>query len=379
LRTGRGQQGNALKCVLAMPFVLDGTEGCVIVEAHGQRHEVTFRVNHVRQQPEVRRTTSANPIIRNGTRMTVRWPQSASSMLAHAKPRFLQIAKPYVWMNPHLSLVVSWQDDPEFAVAAADLAWPKWRPSDPTSVHWYTQERLERLIAAYVSHDETRGKDRTVREFIAEFRGFSGSTKRAQVLKATETARALLRSLCPDGRFDSRAIAALLNAMQAYSQPVKPAALGAIGKKHLTHRCAAAGGDPESFEYRKVQGVTDRLPWVVETAFAWAPEIDSRHIVIAINWSPAIGNPFREMGRIGESLDTILARQRATQEEQVIFFLHVALPRVAFTDRGKSAVVLPSSVAAESVEAAPAFARTRHFPQGENPHHTRHFPQGENG
>jgi hypothetical protein len=29
--------------------------------------------------------------------------------------------------------------------------WSKWRPSDPTSAHWYEAEQFERLVAAYTS------------------------------------------------------------------------------------------------------------------------------------------------------------------------------------------------------------------------------------
>lgn len=34
----RGAQGNALKTIVAMPFVRDGTEGTVEIAAHGRRH-----------------------------------------------------------------------------------------------------------------------------------------------------------------------------------------------------------------------------------------------------------------------------------------------------------------------------------------------------
>jgi hypothetical protein len=41
----------------------------------------------------------------------------------------------------------------------------------------------------------------------------------------------------------------------------------------------------------------------------------------------------------GQSLDTILSQQRADRDEPVILVLHMACPRVEYTDRGKSAVV----------------------------------------
>jgi hypothetical protein len=73
--------------------------------------------------------------------------------------------------------------------------WPKWWPSDPTSAHWYERKHLERLLAAYIAHDEDQGRERTVREFVAEFRGLSGTAKQKKVLEATGLGRASLSAL----------------------------------------------------------------------------------------------------------------------------------------------------------------------------------------
>jgi hypothetical protein len=121
---------------------------------------------------------------------------------------------------------------------------------------------------------------------------------------------------------------------------VKPQALGAIGRDHLAARCKALGCEMESFQYRKVLGTTDGVPTVIETAFAWRPGAASRLLVSGVNWSPGIVNPFRELGRFGSSLDSILEKQRAGREEPVVVILHMASPRVEYTDRGKSAVVI---------------------------------------
>ena len=64
-----------------------------------------------------------------------------------------------------------------------------------------------------------------------------------------------------------------------------------------------------------------------------------RRLVSGVNWSPGILNPFRELGRFGASLDTILADQRANRNEPVVLVLHIVCPRVEYTDRGKSALV----------------------------------------
>ena len=96
----------------------------------------------------------------------------------------------------------------------------------------------------------------------------------------------------------------------------------------------------EELEYRKVMGTTDSVPWIVETAFGYCPQGKSRRLVTGVNWSPGIVNPFRSLGPIGESMDTILSQQRADKDEPIILVLHMACPRVEYTDRGKSAVVI---------------------------------------
>ena len=41
-----------------------------------------------------------------------------------------------------------------------------------------------------------------------------------------------------------------------------------------------------------------------------------------------------------DSLDSILEQQRAGDDQPVVLLLHMACPRVQYTDRGKSAVVI---------------------------------------
>jgi hypothetical protein len=263
------------------------------------------------------------------------------SILTGARERFLQIAEDYCWLNPHLVMSVDWFGD-RVTTEATDPEWIKWKPSDPTSPHWYDAERFERLIAAYVAHDSDNKHERTVREVVAEFRGLSGTAKQKAVLGATGLAREPLSCLVNGNGLDREGVGRLLTAMKAESKPVKPAMLGIIGKEHFSTRFAGAGCEMESFEYRKVADTTDGVPWVVETAFGWCPEADTRRLITGVNWSPGIVNPFRELGSFGQSLDTILSQRRADRDEPVILVLHMACPRVEYTDRGKSAVVVKS-------------------------------------
>ena len=124
----------------------------------------------------------------------------------------------YVWLNPHLTLAWDWFGE-RGNLAASDPAWPKWRPSDPTSALWYEQKHLERLIAACIAHDEDQGRERTVRELLGAFCGFSGSAAQKRVLDATGLTRARLSVLRNGEGLDHPRVAKLLQTMQTASRP----------------------------------------------------------------------------------------------------------------------------------------------------------------
>jgi DNA topoisomerase VI subunit B len=341
----RGAQGNALKTIVAMAFGLDGTKGETVIESHATAHRISFKVDQVRQEPKIDHIRESSSV-RTGTRTTVKWPVCACSKLVAAKAQFLQMAEDYGWLNPHLSLSLTWDGERCVDFKASDPAWAKWRPCDPTSPHWYNEARLRRLMGAYIARDQDHGHaPRTVRKFISEFRGLSGSAKQKAVLEEVGAARMSLPEFFGNGdHVNHDRIAKLLAAMRKHSRPVKPADLGLIGKDHLAAKFEATGVHLKSFKYKRALGESDDVPDVIESAFGWCPEgKNERRIITGVNWSPAIGNPFRSLGAYGESLDTILTEQRSGRSEPVVFLLHLARPRIEHTDHGKTAVAIPGN------------------------------------
>jgi hypothetical protein len=72
----RGAQGNAMQTILAIPFVLaQGQQGEVLIQSQGIAHTVRFAVDPVRQTPVVSRNEEPSEV-KNGTRITVGWPDS---------------------------------------------------------------------------------------------------------------------------------------------------------------------------------------------------------------------------------------------------------------------------------------------------------------
>jgi hypothetical protein len=145
-------------------------------------------------------------------------------------------------------------------------------------------------------------------------------------------------------------VRALLQAMQEQTKSIAAKDLGLLGKAHFATRFAAYGVVPDSFQYKRALCEVDGVPYALEAAFGYYP--DRAHCRVAgINWSHGLVNPFRSLGRgYGEdSLDAILVNQYAGLDEPLVFALHLAAPRLAFTDKAKSALVLPPVVAMELV------------------------------
>jgi hypothetical protein len=322
----RGQQGNALQSILPMGFALDGNAGETVIESHGRAHAVRFSVDAVRRTPVVSIETSASEV-KIGTRVTARWPMSAHSMIKESN--FCALAEAYAFLNPHLRLAIG--DD---RWEATEPAWSKWRPNQPPSPHWYNVERLRQHMAAEIAHAEDHKKPcSSVRDFISQFRGLSGTTKVNEIGARIGLAeRETLRDF-----FERDNIPALLVAMQNASRQVKPRDLGVIGQAHLTERLQDDGCDLHSIVYRKAEMELDGLPYVIEVAFGYRGDLYSATIIEGFNFTPAVGgSPFRLEGR--------LAGAEVDNEDPVTVVAHVACPRFVFTDKGKTRVALPPEV-----------------------------------
>jgi hypothetical protein len=353
----RGAQGNALKTILAMGYVLDRERrdskaeavGVTIIETRGVRHLIKFEVDHINNQPRISHTTAPSPID-VGTRITVKWPKTETyggeTLLTECQDEIAELAEAYIWFNPHLTLRGTWSGKKFINVAATNPRWDKWRPRDPTSAHWYDETRLQRYLAAHVARDRDLKRQRTVREFISEFRGLSGSAVQRKVLEEIGCSHVSLAAFFGVEKVNRAGIAKLLASMRKHTRPVAPKYLGIIGEDHFKARFLAAGGSAETFRYEQRKGFDEDIPYVVEFAFGLhqsgldASGAVSRKIMTGANWSAAIANPFRSFGATGEGLESTLAKVRANAREPVICALHLAHARIQFADRGKSSIIL---------------------------------------
>lgn len=335
----RGQMGNALKCVWAAPYVYFGqAEREIVVECRGQRQVVTTSLDRIAQKPKMSISSSPSPV-KNGTKVTVSWPQSATleaeeDSYSYNPPLITpaELVSHYALFNPHATFHFG-----DKIYAATLPAWSKWRTDFPTSAHWYNEFQLRDLIAAYIlvgRHD--RSKAKTVREFVTEFRGLAGSAKGAAVTKGFKGV--YLHDLAKDNDIDMDALTTLLTAMKKNSFPVKGYQLGLIGEDHLKAWAEVnVVVVPTSWQYFKRQGIDDKdgLPFVVEIVFALKADTEKgrRSVITGMNWTPSIGTPCEEISEV-------IGTQRVGENKPVLQIIHMVKPKFPFTDRGKTRLEL---------------------------------------
>lgn len=336
----RGQLGNALKCLWAAPYVVTGLRGAIEAHANGRGHVIDVQLDRIAQEPRID-LTETDSEVKTGTFIKFGWPEIASYLSDDDSDDSYfgadKLLLRYAAFNPHATFKLKGGNNLQ-VWDATDTEFKRWMPSEPTSPHWYDEERFISLISAYLAKERAGGQARTVREFVAEFRGLSGSAKLRAVTDGAGLKNCQLSDLIVNGEVDRAKASSLLQAMKQESRAVKPAQLGAVGKEHLTRYLLKHHkvDDPDQIEYRKVEGESDGLPFILETAFGLYGEqwrSAPKEEIIGLNWAPALGAPVKELPRM-------LGAARVDDHDPVVLVMHIACPRFTFTDRGKSAIAL---------------------------------------
>ena len=323
----RGQLGNALKCIYAAPFIADGY-GRVEIETRKTHYLIEVTLDRIAQKPVIKLTQKESDRTK-GVKITVYYKNSACLLGLAKSDDFYKktisatdLLAAYATLNPHATFTLG-----QKRFEATVSQWGKWNASNPTSPHWYTQELLRDLIAAYLANNH----DKTIREFISEFRGLSSSQKQKIVTDKVE-AHGRLSELVINGDIDEARIQHLLLAMQEETIPVKPQQLGIIGKDHIVSSMEKYYGvKAEKVQYKKITGLDNNLPHIIEIAFGIKTaehEREGRSVVCGLNWSPTLGIPINEFRQM-------LGEMRIDVHDPVCIVMHIARPKFNFIDRGK--------------------------------------------
>ncbi|MBM4274123.1 MAG: ATP-binding protein [Deltaproteobacteria bacterium] len=368
----RGAQGNALKTIFGIPTALGSLEP-VIIESQGIRHTLRTWID-----------PAGNPQIdhqqRNctcqGTRVAVTLP---GRELIFSPDSWV---KSFALFNPHaLVNFCNFQNGSEHANRnegenrkiyhpSVDFPgrWRKWLPTDLTSVYWYDTDSIKRLVFSHIGASRNGGRDLTLRDFVRQFRGLSGTAKAKAACDELPKISRL-----SDFASNESLVEDLLEAMRRQSTPPSPHMLGVVGENHLL-QCFSDWFGVKRHWYRKIAGLVGDIPFVFEVLLAETGRPgDLYH---GVNFSPTYddpleGNPLHSPEFNAHGFRNFLNNGHASPIDsdehgapRIAAAIHLVCPALEFLDRGKTRLKIPGSMA-EAISKALWAAVKNFYKEGE--------------
>jgi hypothetical protein len=346
----RGQQGNGLKLAIGIPTALGGTQP-VVIEAQGQRHLITPRIDAAGEvtvdwrHEKVRRRQEGTTVT---VTVPVRYRWNGSPNLDPEQWR-----RGFALFNPHARLIEHGQSGttkhPTSYMPTVPATWRKPLPTDRGSPWWYTGADFARRVTAHNNTFERgEGEDLTIRRFVQDFEGLKMSAKVKAVCDSMTFRAERLSDLV--GHKDW--IDELLTAMQREARRPKPAEMGKIPAQHYRacfERWYGVEDPANDFWYRRVEKLVDGVPWVAEVAIAATEEPGD--LFYGINYSMVgdrdplessemfchpISNGMIEAYALADFLEEIGAVPDLS-DQPCATAVHIITPRAPFMNRGKPA------------------------------------------
>jgi len=287
----RGQQGNALKTVVAMPFAMGGSDPLVVIRTRGVEHRIRAALG-AGDIPDVRHQRLQCQQATAGTSVRLSLPFAAARTF---EPR--SVMRACHLFNPHVKvsfrasrLGVDHGESAKTEIAEthlpSDVSYKKFMPNDPLVVHWFGMGDFARLVKHLVSHGKG---DMPLGEFLKDFRGFSSRAKASKVRKSVSDVRALAD--LTDERIET-----LYREMCVVAKEPTHNVLGsAIGEAHLVgalHRFHGEPGYRGRSWYKTVKTHLNGALAIVEVAVVETQRAGG--VYIGINHSPTYSDPLAE-------------------------------------------------------------------------------------
>ena len=354
----RGDQGNALKTVLGIPYALrhfgygdyDNIHAPLTIETDGRAFTITLEVDEVRQQIH---------LVPLGPK-TLKQPRSGACVhvridwFEQEKPRtsadLRSWAERFALFNPHATFhwhvrVGNQQDTWNFP---ANLNW-KGVFADTAPLHWYEYSQLRELL---LSLERDRGPDASLPQILQIFAGFAASED-PDGTKAKALCDKLKLNTLGDLRLTSDHVRTLRDglwpALQREGRRVPAEMLGGLGEADMAGALGRFFSLEASPLYRRVvrdAPADPAHPFVLELALARLPSGNRRVIWTGLNHTPTYEDPFyvRSLNppiRPGEpvfGLDGFLDAYGLTADQPVLLVMHIICPNLAFQDFSKTGI-----------------------------------------
>jgi DNA topoisomerase VI subunit B len=295
----RGQQGNALKTLISMPFATEfGNE--TYVYSGGHKHTIEAGLDEA-GLPNVGRESVPHDK-HHGTTITVPLTYTHTNQFRGMPGwEILELVRAYHVFNPHAEVSFEHYEPPSEQGESliyldgethlpSNPEYRKFTAADPLIVHWFDKASFLKLIKAYVRE----GDDLPVGQFIKLFRGFSARAKAKVAREVVGDARRL-------SELSDKQAKALLEVMQHEVTAPNHKALGEpLGLDHMVESLkemypSAAGVRQRHWYSKAIRTTLNGAPAIVEAAIVELDDTAIAPLFIGLNHTPVYEDPMSDV------------------------------------------------------------------------------------
>jgi len=354
----RGQQGNALKTLLGIPYALrhefygdyTNIKKPLVIATGDQEYVISLDIDEARQQVRLAPIQpSPLNLPRDGTCVRV-----GIDRFVQERPRTLTdlpaSAQRFALFNPHATF--HWRVRLGDREAVWDFpADPTWNGlfDDAAPVHWYEYTQLRELLLAL---ERDLGPETSLPQVLQAFAGFTPTEDPDGERVKALCARLGFQTL-GDLHLTSDHVRtlrdALWPALRRQGRKVPAEQLGSLGEEHLVDTLTRFFALEEPPLYRRMihdDPADPAHPFVLELALARLPAGSRRVIWTGLNHTPTYEDPFYTRwlyppaldGEPVFGLDGFLDAYGQTSDQPVLLMMHLICPNLAYQDFSKTII-----------------------------------------
>ncbi|MDD4274943.1 MAG: hypothetical protein PHG14_14600 [Desulfobacter postgatei] len=338
----RGRQGNALMCLYAVPFCLNGKQARVDIHANGTCHQIDISLNQILQQPEVIDTKSKSDFIENGTFIKIHDVDLATSLnfeqeRISTKREYVNLIRLFAVCNCHANFKLIFDGE--------SMSWhrtgpqEKWTPDKPLVSHWYNHESFDGFLAATIHQNP----DMSVNQFLGKFDGLKSTPKWKTVCTAVDIhSRDGLKQFVTDKDIDRVLSCRLLDAMKEQAKEVPSKSLGNLNADHVEKNWRSC--ESKIYEHASLKSKKDYfgLPYTIDVFFQALEGLRYKRPDICLNNSVLIDGYIRDSS-------SFFHETFVEHGDEVRLLIHVACPHFDFSGMGKNSLSLPDAIRSDLI------------------------------
>ncbi len=325
----RGQLGNALKCLFAVPLLINGSTH-VVIESQGHHHDIRVGFDPG-GSPDIQHHVKES-FVKTGCFFKIydffesrfQKNESGKNELICTNG-VIRLIRDFSAVNHHATFQMDIIGSKDTAKRSGNIK--RWTADNALVPHWYDVDQFKTLMRMTYQNIGNV----TINQFIAGFKGLTGTEKQKNICEAVDiNSGDGIEFVLEREHF----LPSLLGEMQKATTPIKPAALGYLNEKHVIKHWATS----EEIHHRKANGITtNNRPFTLDIFFEKIAGAYLRTVDIALNNSILID------GHIN-GLDEFFDDYKLDYFDPIQILIHISTPQIEYHSKGKNSVSLDANI-----------------------------------